>query len=191
MPLDTITPTPVGADLVYAKTDAGRAELAQRSAKLGARQRSVLIMIDGQKSCAALAALAPQQQLGLILAELEALGFIAPARPAPPARGAQPAPIAAAAPPTPAASAIDPVLLANAKRMLTATAETYLGLLSAEVVRKVQAAADEEQLLRALGHWHMAMQASKHGRDAAATCLAQIKASLRGAGAAQARLTPA
>lgn len=194
MSLDTITPTPVGADLVYAKTDAGRAELAQRSAKLGARQRSVLIMIDGQKSCAALAALAPQQQLGLILAELEALGFVAPVRPAPPApvaAAAQPARVPAAAPPTPAASAIDPVLLANAKRMLTATAETYLGLLSAEVVRKVQAAADEEQLLRALGHWHMAMQASKHGRDAAATCLAQIKASLRGAGAERARFMPA
>lgn len=166
------------ADLIYTKTDLGRAELAQRSARLGARQRSVLIMIDGQKTCAALAAMAKQQQLGVILAELETLGFIAPA----PRRAAAPAANAVA--PTQAAITIDPLLLANAKRMLTATAETYLGLLSTEVVRKVQAAGDEDQLLRALGQWHMAMQASKHGREAAATCLEQIRASLRGAGRA-------
>jgi len=171
------------ADLIYTKTDLGRAELAQRSARLGARQRSMLIMIDGRKTCAALAGLAQQQQLGVILGELETLGFIAPVLP----RTATP--LARAPTPVPAAVAIDPLLLANAKRMLTATAETYLGLLSAEVVRKVQAAGDEEQLLRALGQWHMAMQASKHGRDAAATCLEQIKASLRGAG--RAGLTPA
>lgn len=165
------------ADIIYTKTDLGRAELAQRSARLGARQRSVLIMIDGQKTCAALAAMAQQQQLGVILGELETLGFIAPA--------ARPAPTANAPAPTPAAVTIDPLLLASAKRMLTATAETYLGLLSTEVVRKVQAAGNEEQLLRALGQWHMAMQASKHGREAAATCLDQIKTSLHGAGPAK------
>lgn len=165
----------VDAGLVYTKTDGGRAELAQRSAGLGARQRSVLIMIDGQKPCSALAGLAPPERLAGILAELEALGMIVAAR----------APASAASKMSaPKKAGIDPTLLSNAKRLLIATAETYLGLLSADVVRKVQAAADEEQLLRALGQWHMAMQASRQGRTVAHTYLDQIKASLAGTGAA-------
>lgn len=163
------------AELIYTKTDGGRAELAQRSARLNARQRSVLIMIDGHKPCAALAGLAPPEQLAVILAELAALGMIV-AVGDPGRSGTVMAP--------PARAAIDPTLLANAKRLLTATAETYMGLLSADVVRKVQAAADEEQLLRALGQWHMAMQASRQGRTVAHTYLDQIKTSLAGKGAA-------
>lgn len=202
----------VVADLVYAKTEQGRAELVRRGAGLGARQRSVLIMIDGHKRCAALAALVPAPQLGAILGELETLGLICALAPAPvlsapplppmaqgprstttaaprPESAATRAPATARVPAT-ARAAIDPGLLANAKRTMIASAETYLGLLAAEVVRQVDAAGDEDQLLRALGHWHMAMQASKHGREVAVTYLEQIKAGLRGA-SATAPLTPA
>lgn len=63
--------------------------------------------------------------------------------------------------------------------MLTHSAETYLGLMAVEVVRRVEQACDEAQL-SVLGHWHMAMRESKYGKGVASMHLEQINASFRG-----------
>jgi len=180
-------------DRVYAKTEKGRAEVAQRTARLDARARSTLIMLDGQKRCAALSGLLPMAALAPIIGQLEELGLIravaapsdrasAAAIPVPaqaytlapgPAASIMAAPIPAPAP------LPEPAHLAQAKATMIHTAETYLGLLAADVVRQVKSAEGKEQLQRALAHWHMAMQASKHGREVAAQHLQQIKASLQ------------
>lgn len=152
----TITAT--FADVVYAKTAQGRAEVARRSAGLGARQRSVLIMLDGHKPAGTLATLMPAAQLAGILGELVERGLIAPAT-------AHEAPH-------------DGARLAPVKAMLVRTAETYLGLIAADLVRQIDAVRDEHGLQRAIGHWHMAMQDSKYGREVVETQLALVKAAL-------------
>lgn len=151
------------ATRVYAKTDKGRAEVAQRSAGLTARQRQILIMADGHKPAAALNALMPSAQVDAILVELAGLALIAPVVEY-------------------VAAPVDATRLAPAKAMMIATATDYLGPLATELMRQIEAATDEAQLLRALGHWHMAMQASKFGKDVAQTHLETIKASLHQSG---------
>jgi len=157
--------TPAFADLVYAKTAPGRLEVSRRSAGLGARQRSVLIMLDGRKRAAALATLMPAAQLVQILDELVTLGLIAP--------------VAAAATATATGPAHEDARLAPVKAMLIRSADTCLGLIAADLVRQIGAARDEHQLQRAIGHWHMAMQDSKFGRGVVEAQLALVKAALQ------------
>ena len=124
---------------------------------------------SGQPASAAtvLATVMPPDQLGATLAALIALDLIAAVLP-----GSAQAPVAA--PPRPAESG----KLAAIKAELIAVAETYLGVMATEVVARVRQASDDAQLLRVLGHWHMAMQDSKHGKDAARTLLERSKLQL-------------
>lgn len=169
------------ADTIYAKTARGREEVAQRLLGLSARQRSVLIMVDGRRPSAVLAELAGGAD---IVGELLALGLIAAAVAAPASAPAPaPAPVPApppAPPPAPAPAqqmAVPDVRLAAIKRQMTTTAETYLGLMAADVVRRIERAADETQLQSVLGHWHMALQESKHGKAVALAQLELVRAS--------------
>ena len=144
-------------DLVYAKTDAGRAEVAQRGAGLSARQRTALIMLDGARDATALATVMPADQVAASLAALIALGLIAP----------------------PAVAVFASPSLDAIKAELIAAAETYLGVMASDVTLRVRKAEDASQLLRILGHWHMAMQDSRHGKIPAAALLEKAKASLQ------------
>ena len=155
--------TSLPADLVYTKTEKGRAEVARRSAGLSARQRSILIMLDGQKGVDALTALVPPAHLNAVLAELSALDLIAPMH------GQAVAP---------ARNMAD---LAPVRALMIRSAQTYLGSMASELIRQIDNAADAGQLQRTIGHWHMAMQASKYGREVAAAHLALVKASLQAA----------
>ncbi len=157
--------------MVFAKTPKGREEVALRAAGLHARQRSTLIMMDGRKRLDAIPALPPQPELELIIATLLELGLIAPQAEAAPA----PAP-AVAAKTMPTLAPIEAARLARIKAMMIESAEAYLGLMAADLVHRIEKAADAAQLLSVLGHWHMAMRESKYGRDVAGTRLAQIKA---------------
>jgi hypothetical protein len=144
----------------YAKTEKGRAEVAQRSLGLNSRQRAVLILLDGRKPCSALDGLLPAGQAAAIVDELLAMELIAPA-------GVSSSPLSP--------------LLSRVKAEMIETAQSCLGLLAAEVVRRIEQAADERELLGVVGHWHMALQASKHGREAAQAHVERVKQSLRGA----------
>lgn len=155
------------ADIIYAKTAKGRDEVAQRRGGLSSRHRSILIVLDGEKRVDSLLGLMPAAQVQTILDELAALGLIAAV--------SSPEPPAATLPPV---RQIDDARLAQVKHMMTGTAETYLGPMAAELIRQVQAADDDIGLQRALAHWHMAMQASKFGREVAESHLALIRASL-------------
>jgi hypothetical protein len=77
---------------------------------------------------------------------------------------------------------VDAARLSHIKSLMTRSAEACLGLMAADVVRRVDRAGDETQLMSVLGHWHMAMRESKYGKDVAEIHLEQIKASFRGEG---------
>ena len=148
------------AGVVYMKTGKGRAEMAARTLGLGARQRSVLVMVDGRKTDTELAALMAPGVVDGILDQLVALELVAPEADGVPAMSAA---------------------LAQAKARMTATAEACLGLLAAEVVRRIERASDAAALLGVLGHWHMALQDSKQGKAIALAQVEEIRASLAGA----------
>lgn len=158
-------------DAVYAKTTKGRSEVTLRGMGLSGRQRGVLIMLDGRRSCAALAPLMPAGQVASIVEQLLALELIAPC-------GAAVAPPAA----PDAATGDRNDGLARVKRYMASTAQAHLGLLAAEVVARIERAADAGQLRAVVGHWHMALQDSKHGRAAAEDHLREVRAGLRDAG---------
>lgn len=65
--------------LVYAKTARGVAEISERSGAVPLAVRRVLIMIDGRRSIAELAPLAPPGEIGTIVEQLEAQGLVYPA----------------------------------------------------------------------------------------------------------------
>jgi len=154
---------------VYGKTVKGRDEVTRRALKLNGRQRSVLIMLDGRKSCAALASLMPAGQVAAIVGELLALGLIAPCD-------------GTAAAYTSAAPIVSDAGLDRIRRYMVGAARTHLGLLAEEVVARIERAGDAGQLRGVVGHWHMALQDSKHGRATAGDCLREVRDALREAG---------
>ena len=89
---------------VYGKTDKGREEIATRKWGVAARPRALLLMMDGQRSLAALASkLGSPGQTREHLALLLEAGFIelvasAPAPPAEATPAPEPVPLAASAP---------------------------------------------------------------------------------------------
>ena len=153
-----LSPSLPRVDVVYAKTAMGQREVQHRGAGLTARQRAALIMLDGQRDASVLATVVPADQLAQVLAALIALDLIAAVH---------------ADAPTPESGK-----LAAIKAELIGAAETYLGVMGADVIARVRQAGDDAQLLRVLGHWYMAMQDSKHGKDAARTLLERSKLQL-------------
>lgn len=149
--------------VIYAKTAKGRSEVAQRCLGLNSRQRTVLIMLDGHKPCASLTGLIPAQQLEAIVGELLAMGLIGPCS-EPPAAGPAPPPMS-------------PELM-RVKTEMAKTAEACLGLMAAEVVRRIEQAGDQRELLGVVGHWHMALQASRRGREIALEHVERVRTSL-------------
>lgn len=162
--MTTTFPSPMlpRVDVVYAKTAMGQREIQHRGAGLTARQRAALIMLDGQRDATVLAAVMPADQLAPVLTALLSLGLIA----------AEAANVPVAVP------LVESGKLANIKAELIGAAETYLGVMGADVVARVRQAGDDAQLLRVLGHWYMAMQDSKHGKEAARTLLERSKLQL-------------
>ena len=153
------------SDVLYAKTPAGQAEVQARRAGLTARQRTLLIMLDGRKPLSALLPLLPMDELEPALQALLSLGLIA-----------DPAALAAAAP-KPEPPKPDP-RLTEAKSLMRTSAEKYLGLLAADLVRRIEMASDESQVQHAIGMWHMAMRDSKYGRDVAGPLLEKTRSLL-------------
>lgn len=78
-------------DSIFQKTVRGRAEIVQRSNRVPAAMRSVLIMVNGSDTAASLAARGVPQVRGHLQALL-ALGLIEPVAPPPPPAPEPPAP---------------------------------------------------------------------------------------------------
>ncbi|MFZ6657260.1 hypothetical protein [Undibacterium sp. TJN19] len=167
---------------VFCKTNKGREELTHKRAGLSLKQRSVLIMLDGSKKLSALLTPVPRQELAEIVDFLATQELITSTdtpefQPQPAANATQQA---AAEKPASTALIQDLDTLCKIKALMTTTAQTCLGLLSADVVRRVESAKDAAQLTTVLGHWHMALRDSRQGPRFAAAYMEQIGAALRG-----------
>lgn len=68
----------MNAGTTLTKTDKGRREMAERSGKLTAVQRRLLILVDGKKTVNDLGAFVRVGELTVALAHLQDLGLIAP-----------------------------------------------------------------------------------------------------------------
>ncbi len=88
---DSLPPAPHAhaPDTVFVKTDKGRDEISKRSAALSAKQRSVLIMLDGVKPLHTLSTALSKDELMLIIGFLSEQQFVT-ARPMPASVPARP-----------------------------------------------------------------------------------------------------
>lgn len=187
---------------VFGKTDAGRVEFVQRSVGLTARQRAVLILIDGQKALGeietwlgeddmleAVEALLRKGLVGITSAPAPAAAAVpasAPAKQRPAAQAATasaPAPVRAPEPesapaPPPPRPVVGAAALAAAREFMVAAARKHLGLMAADLVRRIELAKDESQLAGVIGLWHVTLRESKTGKPCAEGLLAEARAFL-------------
>jgi len=166
---------------VFSKTEAGRAEVGQRSAGLTARQRAVLILLDGQKPLGDIDTWLAEDEMLEAVENLLRKGLVGiSAAPAPaPAPVAVSVPRSAPAPASaPALSAAGAAALAKARDLMVAAARKHLGLMASDLVRRIEHAKDESQLAGVIGLWHVSLRESKTGKPCAEGLLAEARALL-------------
>ncbi|MBV1776964.1 hypothetical protein KSF73_14695 [Burkholderiaceae bacterium DAT-1] len=190
--------------MIYTKTAAGRAEIEQRTLGLSALSRRALILMDGKRSIGELTPVfGAGVELTAVVRELQENGLISvvdgrhevasqqqaidPIRLPDAKPGRAPMPQAATLAPAKApgiqsepliaeADPLSPIVLAQVQAILKSTATEYLGLLGADICRRVDAARDRTSLMRCIAKWNMAMREGRDGREMAERYLLQVKA---------------
>jgi len=152
---------------VFGKTEAGRVEFVQRSAGLTARQRSVLILIDGQKALGEIETWLGEDEMLEAVETLLRKGLVG--------ISSAPAPVPA---PAPARQPAGAAALTAAREFMMAAARKHLGLMAADLVRRIEHAKDESQLAGVIGLWHVSLRESKTGKPCAEGLLAEARALL-------------
>lgn len=133
--------------LVYRKTDAGRAEIAQRSAGLAPATRQLLILVNGVDSVQALLA----KGLGDVRGHLNTLLSLRLIEPLPAAPKVAPPPPAVPPPsPAPAPEADDPQRLLALQRRAYQTLQPHFGPDTPTVAQDLLAARSIAQYLASL-----------------------------------------
>lgn len=157
---------------VFGKTAAGRTEVGQRSAGLTGRQRSVLIMLDGQKSLAEIGPLVGEDEMLEAVEGLLRKGLVGITSAPAPASKPEPVPL------SPREAGVGAAAFAAAREMMATSARKHLGLLAADLVRRIEQAKDESQLAGVIGLWHVSIRDSKTGKSCAEDLLAEARALL-------------
>ena len=179
--------------LVYCKTAKGHEEISQRHHGLLSRQRSTLILMDCAKSLGIISNAIPLVELEKTVPFLIQSGFIVLAdaqrekatqavirhhrlddvnlTPSSP----QPTQISPSTPAATPALIHNPEVIEKVKHFMITTANTYLGLMGAEIISRIQRCHNAEQLMAAVAYWHMALRDSKIGAAFAASFLEQVK----------------
>ncbi len=183
--------------MVYEKSFSGQQELNNSQRALNARQRQVLIMIDGKRTQDDLARYLQNLDVAEIIADLERQGYIhTPGQRNPAAKNtatssATPAPQAPASnlttPTAPLASAVsddgrplDSGTLAAVKVILSISAKEHLGLMGRAMVEKIEKIQDRTALLAVISQWHMAIRESKSGRATASVLIEEVHQLING-----------
>lgn len=164
------------AHAVFVKTAKGHEEITQRRYGLNTRQRRVLIIMDGTKAVSSIREVIPGDGLDEIISELAKQGFIALASAGERNAVARFEKAVAHEPVRPQ----DVEKIRQVKDFMTTTATTYLGLLSADVIHRIERAKGAAQLMTVVGHWHMALRESKQGSRFAGPYLEQVTVALTG-----------
>ncbi len=158
---------------VFGKTDAGRAEVGQRSAGLTARQRAVLILLDGQKPLGDLGTWLNEDDLLQAVECLLRQGLARITAQPVSTLGSDPLGDTSTAVRRPPSAAV-----AAARELMAGAARKHLGLLAADLVRRIETAHDESQLAGIVGLWHVSLRESKTGKPCAEGLLAEARALL-------------
>lgn len=182
--------------LVYCKTIKGREEVNKRQHSLHHRQRSALILMDCAKNLGLIATAIPMPELQKAVPFLIQSGFIVLAQDQllqaqPEISKAQPiitndANLVSVSNKTNIVTTKtvelteNPEIIAAVKQRMSITANTYLGLMGAQVISRIQRCHTAEQILGAAAHWHMALRESKIGTAVAMDLLAEVKTMLQG-----------
>lgn len=72
----------------------------------------------------------------------------------------------------------DDAKIREIKDFMTTTAQTYLGLLAADLIQRIERTKTSAALMALVGQWHMALRDSKNGNRFAGPYLDQVKAAL-------------
>ncbi|MFC7419670.1 hypothetical protein ACFQNF_07225 [Iodobacter arcticus] len=157
-------------DHIYIKTPLGLKEIAERSSGLLAKQRRLLILIDGIKSSSDLAALLAEFELSAKLDELVELGFI---QLKDTALSVEPnVEISNNAikelPTAPATEIIinpiiDPIFLEQAKNLMIESAQHCLGIMARSIIEEIQQC-NQSNYKVVIARWNMALRQSNKAR---------------------------
>ncbi len=153
-------------DRIYVKTTQGQKEIAERSSGLLAKQRRLLILIDGIKSSSELAALLAEFELSAKLNELAELGFIqlkdSPLSVEISDKVIKELPKAPAAEATITPS-IDPIFLEQAKNLMVESAQHCLGIMARSLIEEIQQC-NQSNYKVVIARWNMALRQSNKAR---------------------------
>lgn len=140
---------------VCVKTPKGIEEVARRSHGLSLRERRLLIMIDGSRNGASLAAMVPGEDVAGTIQKLLAEGFITPLPVASPA----------AASPAAKAPAIDEAKRYDmARNFMLNTVSAFLGVFGSGLSEKLEAAGDLQALRDLYQSWRDAIRLTPEGQ---------------------------
>lgn len=156
---------------VFAKTPKAYEEIHHRIHRLSARQRRVLILLDGQKTLSSIAEVVPMNELEEVLPLLVRDNFVQvkdSAMRSPEQSEDTPLPARAKA-------LLDTGKLQEIKNFMISSAQTCLGLLAADLVQRIEKARDEVQLQSLVGQWHMALRESRQGPNVADKFLEHVR----------------
>jgi hypothetical protein len=151
---------------LFRKTAKGQTEIETRAHRLTPRLRGLLILVDGKRDRAALAAMVPQQ-LEELLQELSTQGFIEAFEGAKSSAPASPPPPPPASPPPPPPAALSPQAeFEKLRRDAVRALNDALGPAAETVAMRIEKARSMEELRPLLGQAAQAMN-SMRGRAAA------------------------
>lgn len=160
----------MSAKQVYVKTPAGIEVINGRSRELTPRERRILIMADGKRSFAELAAILPDGTGADLLQGLIAGGYVVPLHPAPAAQIVPSGPVSSAPEPDALAEPIldDEQRFEMAKNFMRNTVNTFLGVMGSGLNSQLEKCASIDELRVHFGAWQKAIHLSRDGRAQAA-----------------------
>lgn len=163
---------------IFRKTSAGNQEILTRQLGLSAKERRVLILVDGDKSVRALnklileldllPAIIKLQELGLILSsqnqQLEQIQF-----------SPEPIEMLIQDQPLEANPILDFERFNAIKTLMIDSSETLLGIFGKSLVEKIKVLSDESELSNTITQWNISLRESKKGQQHAEQYLEAIK----------------
>lgn len=189
-------------DHIYCKSQKGHVAIASRTRDLDFRHRRSLIVMNGIESLGVIAKTIPMEELQQTVPFLMHNGFIVLSTTQVNASATNANLIHSTTVARTSDTSIDneaihaplvipsitqrtesftqsPAAIATTKEFMINNANTHLGLMSADIITRVQRCHTAEQLMAAAGFWHMAMRESKTGNGVAGEMLSQVKRELR------------
>ncbi|CAG0958511.1 hypothetical protein MTYP_00593 [Methylophilaceae bacterium] len=156
--------------MAYEKSLAGIQEITHPQRVLNARQRQVLILIDGKRSQDELEKSLNRLNVAEIVSDLERLGFIHD--PAKPKAAFVPSQDRVELP------EITPRQFTAVKSLMLDSTAEHLGLMGRPLVEQIKGVESHEQLRSCISRWHMALRESRNGHSLANDLMKQVQTAL-------------